>query len=289
MGKIYQLDKSYFQQPLDFEGIRVAQIGRLYCDENTTISEHIHKSFYELTIVTDGVGEIITNGMSTKVKRGDIYFNFPGDTHKIVSDSRDCLQYDYFAFNCEIPHINEKLHYIEEHYQNHNMRVFASEQIRGLVVSAIAELNEEKEDTAELLALIFKQIVLYAIRSFSGSDIKKSFKAISADVLCYKITNFIDENIYTIKNLSELSEVTNYSYGYISSVFKKHTNETIFEYYHKRKLDTAANLLLENRMKVSEVAEMLNYSSAYALSKAFTAYYGCSPRAYRNQVFKNTQ
>lgn len=290
MGKIYQLDKSYFQHPLDFDGVHVAQIGRLYCDKNTTIDDHLHNSLYELTVVTDGDGEILTNGIPTKVRKGDIYISFPGDLHKIVTDSNKLLQFDYFAFRTSIPHLSEKLNSIKEYNQNPKMRVFRSEQIRALIVSAITELNDKRDDSDELLSLIFRQIVIYTIRGFLDNDkLKSSFKTVSADVLCYQVMSYIDDNIYTIRNLTELSEITNYSYGYISAVFKKNTNETISEYYHKRKLDTAATLLLEKNMKVSEIAEMLNYSSAYALSKAFTAYYGISPRGYRNRIKDNEE
>ena len=39
-------------------------------------------------------------------------------------------------------------------------------------------------------------------------------------------------------------------------------------------------MLLERKYKVTEIAEMLNYASVYAFSKAFAKRYGLSPRNY---------
>ena len=48
-------------------------------------------------------------------------------------------------------------------------------------------------------------------------------------------------------------------------------------------MNAARVMILENRLRLSEIAEVLGYSSAYALSKAFRAGTGVSPREYRKQ------
>ena len=47
--------------------------------------------------------------------------------------------------------------------------------------------------------------------------------------------------------------------------------------------DAFGQLLEENRLTVTKIAEMLNYASVYAFSKAFRKHYGLSPRAYENR------
>ena len=94
--------------------------------------------------------------------------------------------------------------------------------------------------------------------------------------------NYIDTHIHSLKNLSDLSKITDYSYGYLSTVFKKTTSNSLLSYYQNKKLDVVRLLILENELTITEISEMLNYSSVYALSKAFTKHYGVSPRNYRN-------
>ncbi len=287
MSKDFHLNKCFFENPLDFEGIRVSQIGRLYCNATTIVDTHLHTDLFELTVVTEGVGIVTTNGASVRVERGDIYLSLPCDTHKIESDSKEPLKYDFFAFNCNIDVIHRALEKISENYHLSNTRIFRNEQVRQLIGNAIAELNDKKEFSNELLVSIFRQIIIYTIRGFSNIKPSTYPNAVtSSEILCYKIMNYIDTHIYSIKNLTELSKITDYSYGYLSAIFKKTTNDTISNYYYKRKLETVRLLLLENRLKITEIAELLNYSSVYALSKAFTNHFGVSPRNYRNNISK---
>ena len=94
--------------------------------------------------------------------------------------------------------------------------------------------------------------------------------------------NYIDTHIYSLKNLEDLADITDYSYGYLSALFKKTTSNTLSNYYHEKKLDAARLLILENKYKIIEIAEMLNYTSVYSFSKAFSNRYGVSPRNYKS-------
>ena len=90
--------------------------------------------------------------------------------------------------------------------------------------------------------------------------------------------NYIDTHIYSLTSLEELAEKFNYNYSYLSALFSKITGKTLREYYLERRLEVARTMVLEKNKKIWEIADMLNYSSAFAFSKAFTAKYGVSPK-----------
>ena len=83
--------------------------------------------------------------------------------------------------------------------------------------------------------------------------------------------------------LSRLSEITGYSYNYMSNIFKKNTSTTLLEYFHAKRMKTAKLLLAENKRSVSQIAELLGYSSIYTFSRAFKKQYGISPSDYKKQ------
>ena len=280
----YHLSKNYFEKPLSYGENSLIQIGRLYCKPDAEIELHIHGNYFELTIVTEGNRIITTNGIPVRVTKGDIYLSLPCESHKIKSGSEEPLKYDFIAFLPDNNSIRTEFEQIIENYYSANSRVFHSERIRNLVSNAVAELESDKIYKDELLECFFKELVIYIVRSFKKiTPEKHSENVTAAEALCYKLMNYIDTHIYSIKTLNDLCEITDYSYGYLSNVFKNTTNDTLLNYYQKRKLETARLLVVENRLKVNEIAEMLNYSSGYALSKAFTKYFGVSPRNYRNQ------
>ena len=112
MKYYYHLNNPYFQNPLVFDGICVAQIGRMFCKSDTVIDPHLHTDLFELTIATGGKGTVTTNGVEIPVEKGDIYLSYPGDFHQICSSETHPLKYDFFSFNSKNPAIRKKFRHI---------------------------------------------------------------------------------------------------------------------------------------------------------------------------------
>lgn len=277
----YYLNNLYFKQPLEFQGIQVLQIGRRYCKSGTIIAGHKHPDLFELTIVTDGEGIVSTNGIGTKVKKGDIYISFPYDIHMIEGDKNHLLKFDFFAFRATNSPFDQALNHIRQACQSEHIRLFSDQRINPLIENAILELNTRNPFSEEILSSIFNQIIIYVIRNFQNKESQTpTINKSNAEILCYNLMNYIDTHLYTMKSLSELSEVTDYSYGYLSALFKKTTSCSLVDYYRKKKLEAARLLLIEGKLSATQISELLNYSTVYAFSKAFKQEFGESPTHY---------
>jgi len=208
----------------------------------------------------------------------------PCDAHKIETDPVKLLKFDFFAFfvvgGCFVPEFER----LSQNYGSPHSRVFRDSRIRPLIDNAIAELTEEGIYKNELLNCVFQQILIYTFRGFQSKKTERNSTGVSgAEVLCYQLMNYIDTHIFTMKNLQEIAKAMDYSYGYLSALFKRTTATTLSAYFQEKKLDTARMLLAENTRSVTEISEMLNYSSVYAFSKAFRSHYGISPRTYMKE------
>lgn len=280
MQNNFHINKSFFREPLRFDDLQVLQIGRMFCNSTTEIDTHVHLDFYELTVVTDGEGKIYANGVATQVKKGDIFLSLPCDAHRIQTDPKKLLKFDFFAFKVKEGCFAETFELLSQNYGSPHSRVLHDDRIRPLISNAIAELDEDDPYKETLLTSLFHQILIYTARGFQQMK-PHSYSGVSQhQALCYKLMNYIDTHIYTMKNLNELSEFTGYSYGYLSALFKKTTSNTLSDYFQEKKLDTARLLLLEDNLGVTEISDMLNYASVYAFSKAFRNFYGASPTNY---------
>ena len=276
----FHINKSYFKAPLCFDGLQVSQIGRMFCSPTTQIDTHVHLDLFELTVVTDGEGLIFANGVSTQVKKGDIFLSMPCDTHRIQTDPKKLLKFDFFAFSPKGGCFADAFEHLTQNYSSPYARVIHDERIRPLISNAIAELSEENDFQEELLTALFRQILIYTLRSFRQIEPHGQPGLSKHHQLCYQLMHYMDTHIYTMKHLSELTEFTGYSYGYLSALFRRTTAHTLTGYFQEKKLDTARMLLEENQLSVTEISDMLNYASVYAFSKAFRNYYGISPTAY---------
>lgn len=106
--------------------------------------------------------------------------------------------------------------------------------------------------------------------------------------LIENIKNLIIDLIYNennnIKlNLSDyLSEKTHYDYNYISNIFSEVEGTTIEKYFIAQKVERVKELLMYDELTLSEIADMLNYSSVAHLSTQFKKATGLSPSHFKN-------
>ena len=278
----YFLDFNYLNgNERRFGAIKLYQIGRLFCSPDTIIGTHLHGDCFELTIVTDGEGTVVTNDQRLSVVKGDIYFSFPGDFHDVVTSKTNPLKYDFFAFNTDDPRLKSDLNDVMCTLNLHT-RIFRDDRIGNLVSQALAELSAEEEYSEEVLACIFLQTVYYIVRGLKlHVDRTRTDDVSNDELLCYRIMNYVDTHVYSITTLGELGAVFNYNYSYLSTTFHNTTKRTLNDYYRSRKLEVARLLLLEGKLNGSQIAEKLNFSSLYSFSKSFKSKFGMSPQAYK--------
>lgn len=281
MQKKYHLNYRYFEEPALYKDTLLIQIGRRHCFADEIIGKHAHINWYELTIVIDGSGTVITNDEPSTISKGDIYLSFPGDFHEIISSSDAPLKYDFISFSSKNPTIKKALKRIVSETYFGEQRIFRDDAVSSLVSLAISEISSKKRYHTEIVSSILEQALFLIIRNFDGiKNEHKKLNVNAADELCFQVMHYIDTHIYSITNLSDLSRVFRFNYSYLSKLFKNTTGKTISDYYQNRRLDMAKLLIVERQMKICQIAEALNYSSLYSFSKAFKSKYGVSPSHY---------
>lgn len=279
---LYHFDNKYIDEPLAFGEIRLVQIGRRYCGKGDIIQPHMHEKWFELTVATGGGGTVLTNGIECAINANDLYLSFPYEFHEIRADRDGGLKYDYFSFYCDEGNLADDLERIRVSHIGNANRIFHDEKISTLIRNALHEFRSDSTYKTEILESIFRQILIYTIRD--AHDIKQSSLDISdATLLCYKVMNYIDTHIYTLHKLTEVAESFGYNYDYLANLFRKTANQKLSDYFIDRKLEMARLLLLENKKKITEIADIANYANVFAFSKAFKNKYGLSPLKYKQQ------
>ena len=280
----YRISLELYENPLNYGDISIIQIGRMHCKPGNIIERHIHTDYFELTVVSDGDGTVMVNNSPIAVSAGDIVLSLPCDSHEIYSGFDNPLKYFFFAFSLKNSQFKESFENISQHYYAPNNRIIRNDNIPVLVGNTITELNNKSIYSDELISMYLQQTLILTIREFNKitnqntPDFSKNSKA-----LCYYVMNYIDTHIYALKNLNEISQILDYNYSYLSTIFKEHTGYTISEYYNDKKLSAAKSLIKENRLNITQISELLNYSSPFAFSNAFKKKYNYSPKIFREK------
>lgn len=291
MNRNYHLDFSFLSAPKTIGTVVLYQIGRLFADNEVIISDtHSHGDFFELTMVTDGKGVVTANNVAIPVERNNIFISIPNDIHKIESNEKFPLKYDYLSFSVVDPILKDKLKNISMSFMQPATRLFSSTQITDLFNMALTEVSGNAPDKEQRIEGIIRLIILYVIKVFDSNIENKEDYTIpnKTDILCYKMMDYIRTNITKMKSLNELCEFTHYSYPYISAVFKKGTSQNLSDYFMVQRLEKAKSFILSGKYSLTEIAEKLNYSSIYAFSKSFKAYYKMSPLQFKKANKKDS-
>ncbi len=278
MENIFHFNNVFFHDPLSYGEVLLYQIGRMHCNSTTVIATHFHNDIFELTIVRDGKGYVTSNNVTSTIQAGDIYLNLPYDTHKIVSDNQTPLKYDFIAFQTSNPKFRADLGKIEQLFKNPSWRIFSNETLNHLLNNCIYEFSKEKIYHEEALTYSLYLILTYVCRTFlqKGENVKKRIS--EKEQLCFQIMHYIDTHLYTIKSLKSIAEPFNYTYTYLSTVFKSTMKISLSEYYESKKFNLCKQLLTVENVKIFEVAELMGYSTPYAFSKAYKNYFLISPK-----------
>lgn len=278
----YFIEKNYLTHPRQFATGKLYQIGKMHCGPQHVIPKHAHLNWFELTLISDGRGTVITNDVPVSVSAGDIYLSYPGEFHCMTADRDDPMKYRFFAFYPSDPKVTEALEEIMSTHFSPESRVFRDERIRYMLGIMLSEITDPDEYSEEQFASMLYQIPIYIIRNFKSESEKGKEQSIgSAEEFCYRVMNHIDTHLYTMEKLSELSALTHYNYSYISALYKSTTGETLQSYYRRRRMEAARLLLTENNFSVTRVSELLHFSSIYTFSRAYKDYFGVSPSCRR--------
>lgn len=281
--KGYKICNQYFDNPLDLGEMKLVQAGRYYCGPGTVVVDHFHDGYYEITAVNGGKATVLTNDKQITIKKNDIYVNFPNDTHGIISSVDDPIQYDHLAFIIDKDGYREQMHKIALKHADPDSRIIYDRRIHSLLVDIIGEFANLQEYYKDSLFYTMCNITVCVIRKFGEKSLSAfSGNASESERLCNRIMNYIDTNIYDIEDLNDLTQITNYNYNYLSSLFKKTTGSTLRDYYLNRKLETADVLVKEGKLKICEIAEKLHYSAADAFTKAYKNKFGVPPKRNKN-------
>lgn len=278
----YHINHVFMNGPRLYEDILLYQIGRAYCEPSASVMPHSQRDFFEWTIVTEGKGVIWTNGEPTAVKAGDIYISFPADIYSIESNPIEPLSFDFITLNTRDEELRGALELRQAEFSSPKVRVIRSDRIARAVSAAIAEMNVEGLDFANrLLHSLFNEVIIISLRKLGGG-LERSARGVSEEErLCYQLMNYIDTHIYTMKSLTEVCDITGYNYNYLSNLFKRVSSKTLMEYYTKRRFEVANLLIDEGRCSLTEISELLGFSSLYSFSRAYKNHFGYSPSKHK--------
>lgn len=95
---------------------------------------------------------------------------------------------------------------------------------------------------------------------------------------------YINSHLQQPISLGMIAKVCNLSPSYLSTLFRKETGITVSNYLLNARLESSKQLLTYTNYGISEIANLLTFSSHSNFTEHFRKKYGTTPKEYRNRV-----
>ncbi|NRG48426.1 response regulator [Bacillus sp. CRN 9] len=113
---------------------------------------------------------------------------------------------------------------------------------------------------------------------------KSSEKAV--DPVIVKIKDYVIHN-FNHATLEKAAKTVYMNPHYVSKYFKQKTGKNFSEYLIEIKMEEAAKLLMDLKYKTYEVSEMVGYTNSKNFTRAFSKFFGLTPKEYRRREYRN--
>ena len=235
-------------------------------------------SYWELTYVDKG--ELLTtiDGVSYHLKQGDLIFYAPMQFHTQSTFEKISSSYLTINFKMNFNHADLLCN-----------KIFSLKRDSYFIVTRlIEELSNDNLYSDDLSLCYLKELIIQMLRldnSHFHSKPTTHMQQTYENELLNDILLYIDDNIYEKISVSTLCEHFCISTSMLHSLFRKNMNNTAKNYINELKLSKSKELIRNSTHTLSEISEMLGFSSIHYFSKKFKSYFNISPTEYSKSIY----
>ncbi len=286
-GIKFHFDNQFNLCPEKFTGITLYQFGELYIESGMEVSSH-RQWCHEISYIISGQGIFQLDGVDYIVGEGDIFISPLDRNHAIKASKDSTLRFTYLGFIFNEDSNTEDYTLLKNFYRTNMGKIHAKDK-SGVLFPFFRSLEEFYRKHIGFHMMVesyIKQILILTHRSFGEKEVSTlPSEAASTSVgnTIYSIIRYIDDNIFDINRVSEISNALTYNQSYISNLFKKKMGMTMQQYINGKRIEKATELLKYGKFSITQVAGQLNYTNVQSFCRAFSRVMHISPSQYVNR------
>ena len=163
---------------------------------------------------------------------------------------------------------------------------FESVEISGCLRNILREM-EQKSTGYEDVCQAYMEILIIRLMRSTALSVPTQPQQISANRQCAAVKRYIDQHFKETLTLDQLAEEAHMNKFYLSHAFKQEFGVSPINYLISCRIEESKYLLAETDLSISQIAQLLNFSSPSYFSQVFRRTQGVSPVEFR-QSTKNT-
>lgn len=250
-------------------------------------------NFWEMVYVVSGNVTAITNGVGCTLSKGQAIFHEPMEMHAHISDRhvKNNMLVVCFTAESEVMQYFKGKTFTLDKTQRMLLSLFL-EEAKNTLGTVPGDYQNKKNlcfssnvfGASQLLQGYFTEFLIKLVRSGSALSARvvpgKESQDIASNSMCELICEYMKRNLYTQLTLKSVCKHFFLGKTQLCQSFRAYAGKSPMEYYMALKIEEAKKLLKEKTLSVSQISDMLGYSSIHNFSRAFKKATGLSPTAY---------
>lgn len=238
---------------------------------------HTHNHM-ELFYIVGGKGQFLIEDQLYPVNASNLVVINPNVTHTEVSLNAQPLEYIVLGVEGIALSTSENAN-----GQFNILDHFESAEISGCLRNILREM-EQKNTGYEDVCQAYMEILIIRLMRNTDLAVSAEPQAISANRQCAAVRRYIDLHFKEALTLEALAEEAHMNKYYLSHAFKREYGVSPIHYMIGRRIEESKYLLAETDLSMSQIAQLLGFSSLSYFSQVFRRTQSLSPMEYRQST-----
>ncbi|MBQ8525310.1 MAG: helix-turn-helix transcriptional regulator [Clostridia bacterium] len=247
--------------------------------------------FWEFVYVDKGQITALTDRGNFLLRRGDIIFHKPDEWHS-VSAGEEASNIVIVSFASDSPAMDffEGRLLKAGQYQKQLMSKIITEYTKGFSTplgDPLSSRNIRRENpvigSEQLTKQYLCELLIMFIRNYYTEG-RTMLAGKNADSVLELARQYMTDNIGSRLTLGDIARHCGTGTSTLSSVFAEHCGMGAIDYFIRMKIDAAKEYIREENYNITQISEILGYSSIHYFSRQFKKITGMSPGEYSASV-----
>lgn len=253
--------------------------------------------FWEFLCVDKGVINVMADTNTYSLQKGDIIFHKPNEFHNVLANGVISPNLVVIGFQCH----SEAMQFFKERILQigETERSLLAQIIKEARLSYSCRLDDPYSEklvrkdkvpfgSEQFIKIYLESVLLNLIRTYSMEHVRmvlpKSTKQKSEDELFNKILIYMEDNISEHISIEKICKENLIGRSILQKLFREHSDCSIIDYFSKMKIDTAKQLIRDQQMNFTQIADFLGYNSIHYFSRQFKKLTGMTPSEYASSI-----
>lgn len=256
------------------------------------VALHWHEEM-EIIYVVDGAVKVSVRNTEYTVRGGEIILVQPQTIHEIKQHDEDSAFYFNILFRFSALESGAEDVCREKYFEPiYTRRMLMPEyvdtshplnaQLTPLIKKLLVNPHYQRFHDELIIKSRLFEMIYHIFRYCERADKSTAYEDIVYEKLKLSL-RYLEENYAENITVEQIASLSNYSESHFSKLFKQLTGESFNQYLKNYRLETAANRIMNEKTKISEIAVACGFSNLSYFSRAFYDKFQMTPSEFRKE------